>query len=294
MAKTVETPRSAPPRSSITIVSWNVEHFTKWLGDERRLALRRLTEDCGVPDVLCLQEVKIKEDDRIGSALLHAALPGYACWSSLNRDAKNVTFRGGRAYGVATFVRRGLVVENAFSPPWDREGRVIIVELGDIALLNLYAVNGTSKPYWNHELGRIEGDRHEWKRRVQALLIEEGEKLRARGKELVFCGDFNVTRTAFDTHPRLRTEGPHAVARAHLNDVVIPALDVVDAFRELHPDEPKYTWFNRSARTLDAARVDYFLVSRTLVPRLTEAWIEEQHANRFGSDHAPLGIRLAL
>ena len=38
----------------------------------------------------------------------------------------------------------------------------------------------------------------------------------------------------------------------------------VDIWRERHPTERAYTWFNRRARGLDAARVDYILVSSEL------------------------------
>ncbi len=276
------------------IVSWNVENISSWLGDPQKRALRQIVEGIGIPDVLMLQEVKVRPQDVSIVKQLTTLLPGYTCHTSLCRDSKNVTFRGGRAYGVATYIRDEHTIDRAWSPEWDREGRVVVVEIGDLAILNLYAVNGTNKRYWDHELGRYEGDRHAFKRRVQALLIEEGKKLEERKKQLVFGGDFNVTRTWFDTHPRLRTEEPHALARAHLNDVLIPSLDVVDVFRELYPDEPKYTWFVPNARTLDAARVDYFLVSRSLLPRVEDAGIEEEHANRFGSDHAPLWLRLRM
>ena len=38
----------------------------------------------------------------------------------------------------------------------------------------------------------------------------------------------------------------------------------VDIWRARHPTERTYTWFNRRARGLDAARVDYALVSSDL------------------------------
>jgi exodeoxyribonuclease-3 len=111
----------------------------------------------------------------------------------------------------------------------------------------------------------------------------------------VLIGDWNVSRTALDTHPRLRSETPHALARAELNDVLMPALDVLDVFRERHPTLRQYSWFNRSAARygrLDAARVDYALISRSLLPRVVDASIEQDRVLRFGSDHAP--VRLSL
>lgn len=121
------------------------------------------------------------------------------------------------------------------------------------AIVNVYAVNGTNKPYGDHDLGGIEGDRHEWTRRFIERLAEECASLKARGLELLLLGDCNVSRTKLDAVPRLRTEEPHATARAAFNEVFIPSLDVVEVFRELHPTAKKYTWHRRGARRPDAA-----------------------------------------
>jgi exodeoxyribonuclease-3 len=222
------------------------------------------------------------------------AIPGYACVHSLCRDPKNVTFRGGRMYGVATWLRAPLEASRAYTFAWDLEGRVVVIELGGLAIVNVYAVNGTSKPYWDHDLGRIDSDRHAFKRRWNARLFDECTKLRGRGLELVMIGDWNISRTKLDTFPRLRTEEPHALARRAFNEELMPPLDVVDVFRELHPAERKYTWFNRRSPPgrLDAARVDFALVSRSVLPRVDSAEILDAPAQRWLSDHAPLTLRL--
>jgi exodeoxyribonuclease-3 len=102
------------------------------------------------------------------------------------------------------------------------------------------------------------------------------------------AGDWNVSRTAQDTHPRLRTEAPHARARAELDDR-LAADGFVDIWRERHPAERAYTWFNPRSRSLDAARVDYVLVSAELAPRVRAAGILERLP---WSDHAPVTLEL--
>ena len=72
----------------------------------------------------------------------------------------------------------------------------------------------------------------------------------------------------------------------------LPSLDVVDVFRELHPEAKKYTWFAKHARGLDAARVDFALVSRELVRDVVAADIDERREARLASDHAPLTLVL--
>lgn len=259
------------------LVAWNVETLAK-----RMDALPDAVAALGEPDVLCLQEVRIRAQDTADVAALERALPGYTCHHSLPRDPKNVTFRGGRSYGVATFVRGDA---RSAVPDWDREGRVVITRAGDLTVINLYAVNGTAKPYYD-EHGAPAGDRHAFKRRFQAQILDTAAQL---APNVILAGDWNVTRTALDTHPRLRTEEPHARARAELN-ARLEATGFVEIWRHLHPDERGYTWFNPRKRTLDAARVDYIVISPDLVPHVTSATILPRQP---WSDHAPLELSLA-
>ncbi len=279
--------------ATLRLVSWNIENLGPWLGETRRLADQHAR--LGSPDVLCLQEVRIRPtDDDLLERMRHA-LPGYRCYWSLNHDPHNGAFRGGRAYGVATYVRE------AFAPialrfDWDREGRACIIHLPGchIAIGNIYAVNGTSRPHFDHAQGRIAGDRHAFKQAFVARLGEDLAALQAHGVPLLLAGDWNISRTRQDTTPRLRTEAPHATARRRFNEEFIGGLDLVDVFRERNPDARAYTWFNRRARggRLDAARVDFVLASRALAASVTDAGIEGAEDARQGSDHAPVWIAL--
>jgi exodeoxyribonuclease-3 len=225
---------------ALTIVSWNAD------------GLRKRTLDFEA-DIVCVQEAR---------AFAHElpTLPGFACAHSLNAK---------RRYGVVTYAKSGI----ARRFDWDEEGRVLLLETDELALFNVYAVNGTTP------------ERHAFKRAFLERLRDEAHRV---AKPLILAGDWNVSRSRIDVHPRLRTEPLHALARAQMNDSFIPELGLVDVFRELHPTERAYTWFARS-RTLDAARVDYFLISRSLLPRVLEARVLE---DRRGSDHAPLTLRL--
>jgi exonuclease III len=120
--------------------------------------------------------------------------------------------------------------------------------------------------------------------------------LRGRGLALILAGDWNVSQTKQDTFPRLRTEEPHALARRLFAEEFVAALDLVDVYRQLHPEERAYTWFNRRARPgrLDAARVDFILMSRQLIPSVECAEIVEAPDLRFTSDHAPVFVRLQI
>lgn len=160
---------------TLRIVSWNIDGLARLLpgaathtrGDQvmpQRLdALHGLL---GEPDILLLQEVRIRPEDASVIACMEQMLPGYVCGHALCRDRVNVKFRGGRAYGVASYVRAALAPRWVRSPAWDREGRVLACELPNHGLMlgNVYAVNGTSKIYRDPDTGEPRGDRHTWKR----------------------------------------------------------------------------------------------------------------------------------
>jgi exonuclease III len=49
----------------------------------------------------------------------------------------------GRNFGVVTFVRDDVEVVGVREVDWDKEGRVVVVELEGLAVYNVYALNGS-------------------------------------------------------------------------------------------------------------------------------------------------------
>ncbi|SVD33168.1 uncharacterized protein METZ01_LOCUS386022, partial [marine metagenome] len=80
-------------------------------------------------------------------------------------------------------------------------------------------------------------------------------------------------------------------------DGMTKLLDVgfIDTFRHLHPREPAhYSWwsYRAGARERNVGwRLDYFIISKRLVPNLQDAFILK---DVMGSDHCPVGIELVL
>lgn len=269
------------------LASWNIENLAPWLRGERDLVSR--VAELGHPDVFLLQEVKIRpRDSELVLAMAHA-LPDYECYASLCDDPRNVSFRGGRAYGVATYIRKELGPIKARVPAWDHEGRVIVTTVGDLSIVNVYAVNGTSKPYVDPATGEPKGDRHEHKRRFQDHVFMLANELRGFGGVIV-AGDWNVSQTERDTTPSLRTEAPHVKARAELA-AHLERTGFVDIYRARHADDREYTWFRRGP-ALDAARVDFALVSPDLVSKVREVTIEPRRKAGLGTDHVSFALTL--
>jgi exodeoxyribonuclease-3 len=122
-------------------------------------------------------------------------------------------------------------------------------------------------------------------------------KLIKSGAPTIIAGDFNVVPTPFDIYPTkswdkdalVQPEGRAAFAR-------LLKKGWTDALREIHPDEPMYTfwsyWRNRYER--DAGlRIDHLLLSPTLLPRLKNAGVDWPVRGQVDpSDHAPAWITL--
>ncbi|KAK7734695.1 hypothetical protein SLS53_007799 [Cytospora paraplurivora] len=172
------------------------------------------------------------------------------------RDKYNAKGFGGKLYGVGTILRQDFSRQHVASvrhAEWDLEGRVTIVELRrpprhddvddddddndhrssgrpphapesdnnhtkPLALINIYAVNGTSAPYKSPGTGRVVGTRHDHKLAFHARLRDECLALERRGFAVVMAGDLNVARGRLDGHPNLRTwPAQHSVNRADFN-----------------------------------------------------------------------------
>ena len=100
----------------------------------------------------------------------------------------------------------------------------------------------------------------------------------------IFSGDFNVVlNPQKDTKNYLHVNNPHAM-QALQNQ--IQQYNLIDIWRELHPDERKYTWqkYNENKQS----RLDYFLISASLLPFVQNASI----IPGFCSDHS--GIELEI
>ena len=148
--------------------------------------------------------------------------------------------------------------------------------------MNLYVPNS------QNELARIDY-RMQWEDDLRAYL----QKLDAE-KPVILCGDLNVAHEDID----LKNPGPNRGAagfsdqeRGKLDELL--AAGFTDSFRHLHPDATGvYSWWSMRfrARERNAGwRIDYFLVSDRLAPRIREADI---CMDIMGSDHCPVTLTL--
>ncbi len=256
------------------VVSWNVngirsaiqQGFLDWLATE-------------TADLVFLQEVKSSAAD------LPAALRAHPGWGAHWAFAEKPGYSG-----TGLLVRRGSLAEPYWvdvgfgAPRHLAEGRALVAELGDMLVVGAYFPKGyADKP-----------ERLAYKLEFTRDLLEWVAARHAEGRAVVLCGDFNIAHTDLDlAHPaeNRRSSGFLPAERALIDGFL--AAGMVDIFRARTPGRGHYTWWTHhaDARARNLGwRIDYFLVSRALVPRVTNAGI---HPEVRGSDHCPVSLDLA-
>ena len=115
-----------------------------------------------------------------------------------------------------------------------------------------------------------------------------------RRKPVIVCGDFNVAHKEIDIARAKENYNKSAGYTQVEIDGLQRLLDegFVDTFRHLNPEEVKYTYwnnmFNSRARNV-GWRIDYFLVSKSILPKVKTAEIFNEY---MGSDHCPIGLKI--
>ena len=246
-------------------ISWNVNGlravFTKGFPD----IIKELDAD-----FVCLQETKMQ------AGQLDADLPSYTSYW-------NYAVKKGYS-GTAIYTRHeplsvhyGIDIEEH-----DQEGRVITLEYPDFYLVTVYTPNSQD------DLRRLDY-RMTWEDAFRAYLKGLDAK-----KPVIICGDLNVAHKEIDLkNPKSnrRNAGFTDEERGKLQELLDAGF--IDTFRHFHPDQADiYSWWSYrfKARERNSGwRIDYFVASKRLAPRLQGASI---HTEIYGSDHCPVELLL--
>lgn len=247
-------------------VSWNVNGLRACLGKGFLDTLSAFDAD-----FFCVQETKMQPDQ------LTEPLPGYhAFWNSADKKGYSGTLILAKQEPLR--VTFGLSV-----PEHDTEGRVITLEYEDFFLVTCYTPNA------QRELARLDY-RLAWDEVFRAYLCTLDAQ-----KPVILCGDLNVAHTEIDLkNPKSNVGNAGFSPQERDSFSALLACGFADTFRRIHPHETgAYTWWSYmyQARKNNAGwRIDYFLVSERLMPRVAAADI---HAEVVGSDHCPVSLTLA-
>lgn len=241
------------------IATWNVNgiraresQFREWLERDR-------------PDIVCIQEIKAS-NAQIPASICE--LQGYDCY-----------WHGERAYsGVGLHVLRGLLPQGPVfaHPSFNFENRIVTAEFEKLIVASIYVPNGGKDfPAKMRFLEQLEG-----------YVVEN----LAAGKQLLLCGDINITRTEQDVHPKERNPlliGQRPEERALLERILGRGL--VDVARSLDPgNDALFTWWPpwRNMRQRNIGwRLDYLFASEGIAKTVEECKVLAEVGT---SDHAPV------
>lgn len=251
--------------TGVKLVSWNVNGLRAVL---RKNFLDFLEKEN--PDILCLQETKAGPNDV------------EQLWPAHYRTYWNVALKKGYS-GTAIFTRkRPRDIKGGIGKAiHDKEGRVLTAEYPDFFLVNVYVPNA------KRDLSRLVY-RQQWDRAFLRHL-----KQLERIKPVIFCGDLNVAHTELDlTNPKANTRNHGFTPEERAGFTAFVRAGFLDTFREFEKGGGFYTWWSPMPGVRERNvgwRIDYFLISAALRPRLKGAFIR---CDVPGSDHCPVGIAL--
>jgi len=223
-------------------------------------------------DIVCVQELKAQDCDL--TALMRQP-------RNLNGHFHCAQKKGYSGVGVYTRhvpdrVEAGLGIDE-----FDQEGRYLRIDLGNLSVISVYFPSGSSSVL-----------RQQAKFRFLESFFPHLAQLRASGRDILLCGDWNIAHREIDLRnwrSNQKNSGFLPEERSWLTRV-FDELEFVDVFRRLDPRPERYTWWSNRGQAWAKNvgwRIDYQIATRELAERARRAKIYT--AARF-SDHAPLTI----
>ena len=252
------------------LATWNVNSL--------KVRLPQLLDWLGTrqPDVVCLQETKLQDEnfprDEIAAAGYH------------------VLFSGQKTYNGVALLSREPAQDRVDALPGfpDPQKRVLAATVGDIRTICIYIPNGQS----------VDSDKYryklDWLAALHAWLKEE----LARHPKLALLGDYNIAPDERDVHDPKLWEGQVLFSppeREALQGLL--QLGLADSFRLFEQPEKSFTWWDyrmNAFRRNMGLRIDHILLSQELARACTGCVIDrDMRKLERPSDHAPVVAEVA-
>lgn len=227
-------------------------------------------------DIVCLQELRAQAPDMTGQMLAPFGYDGHFHYAER---------KGYSGVGLYCRIRPQRVISGLGIAEFDAEGRYICAEFADFSVVSLYMPSGSSGE-----------ERQDVKFRFMAAFLPHLRELRASGREVILCGDWNIAHKEIDLknwRGNRKNSGFLPEERAWLTRL-FDETGFVDVFRLIHPDSEAYTWWSNRGQAWDRNtgwRIDYHVATPGISARAQAASI--YRGQRF-SDHAPLTIDYTL
>ncbi len=249
----------------LKFISWNVNGLRACVGKGFAEAFKTLDAD-----FFCLQETKMQQGQ------LDLEFDGYkSYWNYADKKGYSGTAVYTRHTPLAVTLGMGI-------DEHDHEGRIVTLEMEQFYLVCVYVPNSQDG------LRRLDY-RMRWEDDFRAYLLNLN-----KSKPVIVCGDLNVAHEEIDLkNPKTNRKNAGFTDEERQKLTTLLGSGFTDSFRHFYPDkEGIYSWWSYRfrAREKNAGwRIDYFLVSNDIAPRMTDAKI---HTEVFGSDHCPVELDL--
>ncbi len=238
------------------------------------------------PDVCCLQETKLKDEDfasefkqpleKLGYEAVHHGQGGRNGVAILSR------------VGIADIQNGFSVVDDAGEPVNDPDARIIWATCGEVRVASAYIPNGRELGH-QHYFYKLS-----WFGWLKTQVKAELKSKNPANKHLAVVGDFNVAPEdidVWDTKAFINSTHTSAEERKAWQEVI--SAGMVDVFRQKYPEIARlYTYWDYQQLRFpkhQGMRIDHILASKTLAENLN--WVILDRNARKGekpSDHAPL------
>jgi exodeoxyribonuclease-3 len=225
------------------------------------------------PDVLCLQETKLQQDQVDFNKLKE--LGYYAYFFSAEK-------KGYSGVAILTkkepdFVKKGIGIQK-----FDSEGRLLRVDFGDITIINSYFPSGTT----GEERQAVKMD---YLANIQKFI----DDLKKERPNIILSGDYNICHKEIDISKPENKKGVSGFLPEE-REWITRFLEsgFIDSFRFFDQSPDKYTWWSYRSRAREKNlgwRIDYNMVSAPLKNRLKSTYIQN---DVYMSDHCPAIVEI--
>jgi exodeoxyribonuclease-3 len=246
---------------TVSILSWNVNGIRSYLRHDPTASVMKSLITAHKPDYICLQETKLQEAhvDAVSSELT-SLLDCKRAYFSCSRRRKGYS-------GTAVLVFNDQMKEKEVcyeigDEEGDQEGRVIVLNTGDFALLNVYTPNS------GESLDRLSYRVNAWDKAFRKKMDELSAQSRLRA--VIVAGDLNVAHETIDFHcydkpVSLKMPGTTLEERKSFRETIL-GTEFIDTFRAAHPGLVKYSYFSARSKRVSypqklGFRLDYILTN---------------------------------
>ena len=223
-------------------------------------------------DFICVQELKAQLPDMTDDFLTPTGYHGHFHYAEK---------KGYSGTGIYSRHKPDAVRTGFGCPEFDAEGRYVQCDFDQLSIISVYCPSGSASP-----------ERQLAKFRFMEVFLPHLLALKAEGREVVICGDWNIAHQEIDLknyQGNKKNSGFLPEERAWLTRI-FDELGYVDVHRGIDKRPEQYTWWSNRGQAYAKNvgwRIDYHVATPGIAAQAREVFVYKDE--RF-SDHAPLVI----